>query len=200
MSSQLPDSHPIVVHKDRRLNAPSRPPGSELRVHCWDLAGCSSEQRDNCYAYFLEQNCWDLWALRSLDRKYCCIKEADCRDCRITKLKFSEPSLPVHVPVKASSSEPPQKRPRGRPPIVLPQTCRYFVIEGTAAAQPHGTDVRALIRSLGRDERDVCRCRHRGVHLEWSYVVDVCASRYHAHCVFLEEKTESYSIPAAHRP
>jgi hypothetical protein len=180
------------IRKDRRASlrtaadpaeAAQAQQWADKRVHCWDIQRCDPKLREDCYAYYVGQNCWDLWAARSPERKYCCQKIVDCRNCGITQAKFGGRVLPIYVPVRQS----PITRPQGSP-VYQSATCRYFFIEGLEAIPTDARTIKMLIRSLSREERDAFRCRFRHVHLEWSYVSDICASVHHSQCVFLDDK------------
>lgn len=186
------DERIISVRKDRRAAGAAAPvlaepkrdiAWTEKRVHCWDIQGCDTKTREDCYAFFAGRNCWDIWALRPPERKYCCLRRPDCTTCPIVQAKFSGRTLPVYLPVKRVSV------PRARAvPEYRPITCRYFYVEGLKSIPTDAKAVKMLVRSLSRDERDVFRCRMRHVHLEWSYVADLCATKHHSQCVFLEDK------------
>lgn len=188
----MSDERVISIRKDRRIagskssglvEAQRAPAWSDKRIHCWDIQACDAKKREDCYAYFTGRNCWDIWAVRPLERKYCCLKRPDCSTCPMTLTKFSGRVVPVHVPVKPPSII----RPRGTPEYQS-VACRYFFVEGLVTIPSDPKALKMLVRSMSREERDVFRCRLRHVHLEWSYVADVCASRHHSQCVFLEDK------------
>ncbi|MGQ9675856.1 MAG: hypothetical protein ACUVX1_09335 [Chloroflexota bacterium] len=188
----MADERIISVRKDRRIatvngavpaDAQRERIWTEKRTHCWDIQGCDTKTREDCYAYFVGRNCWDIWAMRPLERKYCCMKRPDCTTCPIVQAKFSGRTLPVYLPVKTGGAP--------RPRLVVdyqPITCRYFYVEGLKTIPSDAKAVKMLVRSLSHDEKDVFRCRLRRVHLEWSYVADLCATRHHSQCVFLEDK------------
>jgi hypothetical protein len=195
----MSDERIIIIKKDFRAErigphgqaqATKDSVWTEKRTHCWDIQNCDSKTRSECYAYFTQQNCWDLWALRPLERKYCCLKIADCRECPITQTKFDAKVLPIHIPVRSACvSVLTPRTDLTRPPSlkVQPSHCQHFYIEGRPSVPADAKSLRTMIRSLSREDRDVFRCQLRHVHLEWSYVTDVCASKNHSQCVFLED-------------
>jgi hypothetical protein len=128
------------------------------------------------------QNCWDLWATRPLERKYCCMKHADCTTCPITQAKFGGKILPVYLPVRPASQDHPKDSARCQN-----TTCRHFCIEGMDLIPSDARRIKMLVRALSREEKDIFRCRLRNVHLEWSYVSDLCASLNHGQCIFLDD-------------
>jgi hypothetical protein len=50
---------------------------------------------------------------------------------------------------------------------------------------PQGRALRQYLRDQLQHDRDAFRCRRRGVHLDASYVVDICVGRPQRDCVFL---------------
>src|SRR5579863_4808532 len=54
--------------------------------HCWEIVREIPGLHFNCeecYAYFVQQDCWTLWALRRPGFKPCCQKKGDCTECAI---------------------------------------------------------------------------------------------------------------------
>jgi len=146
---------------------------SDRRTYCWDITKCDAATKQDCYAYISGRNCWDIWALRSPDRKFCCMKVPDCRHCPVIAAKFKD-VLYVHL----------QTSPLAQPAARRSAVCSYLSID--ESAQGLAGKFTTLAELLKQD-RDVFRCRRRGVHLEANYVSDICASGAHIHCVFLED-------------
>jgi hypothetical protein len=166
-------------HPSRRQPRPLAPAAPvdginwrDRRVYCWNLEpNCTEERRRRCSAYFVDHNCWDLWATEYFPpgRRPCCHpSEEDCGDCSLTVAKFEGPiSLYVAVPsrrnvgITASAGE----------PVVR---CGHFYTQ--KSPQTEGTDVEA---------RQPFKCQRRpGVVLHASYVSEVCNTREHQECVF----------------
>src|SRR5579883_607020 len=54
--------------------------------HCWEIVRDIPGLQFNCeecYAYFVQQDCWTLWALRRPGFKPCCQKKGDCTECAV---------------------------------------------------------------------------------------------------------------------
>ena len=79
----------------------------------------------------------------------------------------------------------------GRPGFGLPNlrrnVCPHFYMTGSRGAIP--IQAPHLLKALIRQDANVSRCQLRGgVHLEQSYVNDVCLSPRFNQCVFYEEE------------
>ena len=147
----------------------------ERRVYCWHLEStCTEERRRRCSAHFVEQNCWDLWALEYFPpgRKPCCHPDTDCAECSVSQAKFGD-SLSVYVAVPSRTSAA-----SSREPNVAPPTCCSFLYSRKDA------------QAVGMDDesRQIFKCQHRsGIVLHSSYVTDVCSTPDHEECAFYEE-------------
>lgn len=149
--------------------------------HCWELVkelpGLRSHC-DECYALYVQQDCWTLWALRDADRKPCCQKRADCSTCPVLLARLTpqdgatiqiQPRMPVRTPLALGRNK---------------KICRYFELQ---TATGHLTDQPdEIVRGL-QSRSGVMRCRLRGVHLDYDYVSDICISQHPEECVFLED-------------
>src|SRR5579871_2480432 len=65
-------ARPMPTAQDRTAGRPR---------HCWEIARQIPGLHFNCeecYAYFVQQDCWTLWALRRPGFKPCCQKKGDC--------------------------------------------------------------------------------------------------------------------------
>jgi hypothetical protein len=91
-----------------------------------------------------------------------------------------------------------RKRPTPPPPIPLPsasskRVCSYLQLyNGTTEVDGEGR-ISAVTRALQLRNADF-RCRLRGVHMDSSYVNDICVSRHVEECVFLEETRPEVKI------
>lgn len=160
---------------------PSRERGAGRARHCWEIIRTLPDVQFNCeecYAYFVQQDCWTLWALRRPGFKPCCQKKGDCAECVVLSERLRptdgeliqiEPSRPVR-PGPSSSK----------------RVCGYLQLyQGLEeVAEDHRTS--SIARALQVRNADL-RCRLRGVHLDIGYVNDVCVSRHVDECVFLDE-------------
>lgn len=166
--------------------------------HCWEIArqipGAASHCEE-CYAYFVQQDCWTLWALRRPGFKPCCQKEADCATCAILVENMRpEPHERLRIAPKAP----------GRPePATTKQICAYLqLFEGGAEVAGEDRPVR-IGRALRVRNADF-RCRLRGVHLDAGYVDDICVSRRVRDCAFLDDVRPEVQVrpvpPAQGRP
>ena len=72
-------------------------------------------------------------------------------------------------------------------PSIRRNVCPHFYVTGTRGAIPiHAPH---LLKALIRQEQNVSRCQLRGgVHMEQSYVNDVCLTPRFNQCVFYEEE------------
>jgi hypothetical protein len=164
----------VVVYRERRSATALATP-DERRQHCWQVANCPETQRQGCYAFYSGQDCWDLWALRPLQRKRCCRKRADCRECSIWQTKFPE-VLALHAPARNGEGLT-SSGPAGKVCPHLASACG-----GALPGDRHALLARAESGGLS-----ALRCNLRGAYLAEDYVIDVCASRQYRDCIFLEE-------------
>lgn len=165
--------------------------------HCWEIVRQVPGLHFNCeecYAYFVQQDCWTLWALRRPGFKPCCQKVGDCAECVVlTERMRPRPNERVEIE---------RARPIRPAPASSKRICTYLQLYNSG--EPVEGDGRnaAVTRAMQMRSADF-RCRLRGVHLDMSYVGDVCVSRHVEDCVFLEEtRPEAHvrELPMAKQP
>ena len=84
-----------------------------------------------------------------------------------------EPSVTAHVPFGL--------------PNLRRNVCQHFYVTGSRGAIP--LQAPHLLKGLLRHESNIARCQLRGgVHLEQSYVTDICLSSRFNQCVFYEDE------------
>jgi hypothetical protein len=90
------------------------------------------------------------------------------------------------LPIGGGSSDPARARAFGLPNLRR-NVCPHFYVTGSRGALPiHAPH---LLKGIVRQDSVVSRCQLRGgVHLEQSYVNDVCLSPRFNQCVFYEEE------------
>ena len=149
--------------------------------HCWEIVRQVPGLHYNCeecYAYFVQQDCWTLWALRRPGFKPCCQKKADCADCVVLTERMR--------PRDDELLEIQRRRPLRPVPNSAKRICSYLQLySGGEMVEGAGRST-AVSRALQMRNADF-RCRLRGVHLDMGYVNDVCVSRHVEECVFLDE-------------
>lgn len=159
--------------------------GAGATRHCWEivqapdntLAGTCEE----CYAYFIGRDCWTLWALREAGHKPCCQKQADCATCPVLLHQIA-PRVDETVQIRARTPlRPPPPRAAGSK-----QVCRYLDPVDVTVSPESDQYLSAVSRAI-QARNSTFRCRLRGVHVDVTYVADVCVSRHVEDCVFLEE-------------
>jgi hypothetical protein len=167
-------------YPNRRQSLPSTPIGPSeginwrnRRVYCWNLEPtCTEERRRRCSAYFIDHNCWDLWATEYFPpgRRPCCHPdESDCSDCAVAAAKFDGP-ISVYVSF-------PSRRGNGGISASSGDSgigCPHFYIQKNANAEGGDPEGRQSLK---------CQ-RRRGVTLHSSYVSEVCNVREYQECVF----------------
>ena len=164
----------IRIYRDRRaVGVPGE--ADERRVYCWMIAECDPAVRANCHAFIVSENCWDFWTIKGAKYRGCCQKRDDCRDCEIVQRKFAGEELPVFVRPTMPAFAPP-----GLPGLII---CDHLHFIGGSI--PQGRALRQFLREQVQDDHDAFRCRRRGVHLDASYVAEICATRACRECVFL---------------
>src|SRR5947209_11240394 len=61
--------------------------------HCWEIIQSDENPLhgtcEECYAYFVQRDCWTLWALRDAGHKPCCQKRDDCAKCPVLLLQVA---------------------------------------------------------------------------------------------------------------
>lgn len=154
--------------------------------HCWEII--QSDDNDlhgtceECYAYFVQRDCWTLWALRDAGHKPCCQKQDDCAKCPVLLHQVApKPEETVQVRVQMPIKPPPQP-----PNTRTKQVCRYLDVIDVPVAPDSDKYLSAVSRAV-QARNSTFRCRLRGVHLDVGYVGDMCVSRHVQECVFLEE-------------
>jgi hypothetical protein len=186
-----PDATPAANARSQGDRAPLRP------RHCWEIVRQVPGLQFNCeecYAYFVQQDCWTLWALRRPGFKPCCQKEGDCTQCVVLTERMR--------PQSNQRMEIERARPIQPTPAPSKRICGYLQLY--SAGEPVEGDGRnaAVTRAMQMRSADF-RCRLRGVHLDMGYVGDVCVSRHVEECVFLEEtrpEVHLRTLPMAKQP
>jgi hypothetical protein len=149
--------------------------------HCWEIVRQVPGLHFNCeecYAYFVQQDCWTLWALRRPGFKPCCQKEGDCTQC-VVLIERMRPQSNQRMEIERA-------RPIRPAPAPSKRICSYLQLySGGQSVEGEGRNA-AVTRAMQMRSADF-RCRLRGVHLDMGYVGDVCVSRHVEECVFLEE-------------
>jgi hypothetical protein len=184
--------------EEARLGAPptargQRDRGSLRPRHCWEIVRQIPGVQYNCeecYAYFVQQDCWTLWALRRPGFKPCCQKKGDCTECVVLTERM-HPQADEQLQIE-------RKRPAPPSPIPLPSSstkrvCSYLQLYNGTTQVEGDARVGAVTRALQLRNADF-RCRLRGVYMDGSYVNDICVSRHIEDCVFLEETRPEVKI------
>lgn len=149
--------------------------------HCWEIVRQVPGLHYNCeecYAYFVQQDCWTLWALRRPGFKPCCQKKADCTECVVLNERM-RPRVDETMEIQ-------RQHPVRPAPGAAKRICSYLQIYSGGESLEGENRTTAISRSLQMRNTDF-RCRLRGVHLDMGYVNDVCVSRHVEECVFLDE-------------
>lgn len=156
------------------------PPAIRTR-HCWEIVRQLPGLHFNCeecYAYFVQQDCWSLWALRRPGFKPCCQKKGDCAECAIL-IERMRPQADQQLEIA--------RRKAARPvPATAKRICSYLQLYSSGELVEGDSRSAQIARALQMRNADF-RCRLRGVHLDMGYVNDVCVSRQVDECVFLDE-------------
>ncbi|HVC82261.1 MAG TPA: hypothetical protein VNL35_17360 [Chloroflexota bacterium] len=149
--------------------------------HCWEIVRQVPGLHFNCeecYAYFVQQDCWTLWALRRPGFKPCCQKVGDCTECVVlTERMRPRPNERLEID---------RARPVRPAPASSKRICTYLQLYSSGEVVEGEGRNAAVTRAMQMRSADF-RCRLRGVHLDMGYVGDVCVSRHVEDCVFLEE-------------
>lgn len=175
-------SGPVVENRGQGVRAPLR------SRHCWEIVRDVPGLHFNCeecYAYFVQQDCWTLWALRRPGFKPCCQKQADCATCAV---------LVERMRPKANETLQIERRRPFRPaPASAKRVCGYlqlYVNGENVEGEQRNAQVSRAMQMRNAD----FRCRLRGVHLDMGYVNDVCVSRHVEECVFLDEERPEVQV------
>lgn len=92
----------------------------------------------------------------------------------------------VAIPIGIEGADAAARRRAFGLPNLRRNVCPHFYLTGARGALP--IQAPHLLKGLARQESSVSRCQVRGgVHLEASYVSDVCLSPRFNQCVFYEE-------------
>jgi hypothetical protein len=106
---------------------------------------------------------------------------------RVVTARTSQPGeRRLGIPIGGGSVDPARTRAFGLPNLRR-NVCPHFYVTGSRGALPiHAPH---LLKGIVRQDSVVSRCQLRGgVHLEQSYVNDVCLSPRFNQCVFYEEE------------
>lgn len=161
--------------------------------HCWEIIQSPSNDLhgtcEECYAYFVQRDCWTLWALREAGHKPCCQKRDDCAKCPVL-LQQVAPTARETVQVRAQMPIRPASIPTGSR---QKQVCRYLDVVDVPVPPDSKQYLSAVSRAV-QARNATFRCRLRGTHLDVGYVGDMCVSRHVEDCVFLEEAHPQMSV------
>ena len=163
--------------------------------HCWEIIQADDNELhghcQECYAHFVQRDCWTLWALREAGQKPCCQKREDCATCPVL-LNQMGPRPTETVRVRAMT---PIKPPPPRPGSAK-QICQYLQAADVTVdlTSPHYA---GAVARAAQTRSSSFRCRLRGVHLDIGYVNDMCVSRHVQECVFLEEMHPEVTVQGA---
>lgn len=153
--------------------------------HCWEIIQSPDNTLtgtcEECYAYFVQRDCWTLWALREAGHKPCCQKQPDCAKCPVLLQQVApKQQETVQIRVRTPVKPPPLRGASSK------QVCRY--LDPVDVTVPPDSDqyLSAVSRAV-QARNSTFRCRLRGVHIDVNYVADMCVSRHVQDCVFLEE-------------
>ena len=105
---------------------------------------------------------------------------------RATATSTTRSARAVAIPIGAEPVDAGARRRAFGLPNLRRNVCPHFYLTGARGALP--IQAPHLLKGLARQESSVSRCQVRGgVHLEASYVNDVCLSPRFNQCVFYEE-------------
>jgi hypothetical protein len=166
--------------------------------HCWEIVQSPDNDLqgncEECYAYFVQRDCWTMWALRDAGHKPCCQKLDDCARCPVL-LHQVAPTPQETVEVRAQTPAKPPVMHSGR----TKQVCRYLDVIDVPVPPESEHYLSAVSRAV-QARSSTFRCRLRGVHLDVGYVGDMCVSRHVQDCVFLEEAHPELTVQAPSQP
>ena len=161
--------------------------------HCWEIVKSSGQlcgTCEECYAYYVQRDCWVLWALREPGYKPCCQKVPDCGSCPVLNERLKpRPGQAIQI----------QARTPSRAPAYVGRTkkvCQYLEVVGVAADAADSGGDEGMIRAL-QARSGVMRCRLRGVRLDHDYMTDVCVSAHPEECVFLDDAQPEVRVTTA---
>lgn len=105
---------------------------------------------------------------------------------RIVATSATRGEQAIAIPITADPADAAARRRAFGLPNLRRNVCPHFYLTGARGALP--IQAPHLLKGLARQESSVSRCQVRGgVHLEASYVSDVCLSPRFNQCVFYEE-------------
>jgi hypothetical protein len=184
------------MHDDRTPRgeapgAPARDRAAGRPRHCWEIVRQIPGLQfscEECYAYFVQQDCWTLWALRRPGFKPCCQKKDDCTECVVLTERMR--------PLASETLQIDAARPLRPMPSSAKRVCSYLqLFNGSEEVEGDNRNL-SIARALQVRNADL-RCRLRGVHLDIGYVNDVCVSRHVDECVFLDETRPEVRVAPA---
>ncbi len=191
------------IEKNSRTLHPDRPAGrvvlpvigrNGVARHCWEIIASPDNNLhgtcEECYAHFVQRDCWTLWALRDAGHKPCCQKLDDCTKCPVLLHQIApRPNEMVQMQAQVPAK---QVQPPGR----AKQVCRYLEVIDLLVSRESTQYLSAVSRAV-QARSSTFRCRLRGVHLDVGYVGDMCVSRHVQDCVFLDEAHPQVSVQRA---
>ena len=105
---------------------------------------------------------------------------------RIAATSATHGGRAIAIPIGTDAADSAARRRAFGLPNLRRNVCPHFYLTGARGALP--IQAPHLLKGLARQESSVSRCQVRGgVHLEASYVSDVCLSPRFNQCVFYEE-------------
>lgn len=160
--------------------------------HCWEIIQSPDNDLhghcEECYANFVQRDCWTLWALREAGHKPCCQKLPDCTKCPVLLQQVApKRDETVRVRVQKPIKPPPPRSANTK------QVCRYLDVVDVPVSPDSEQYISAVSRAVAA-RSSTFRCRLRGVHLDVNYVNDMCVSRHVQDCVFLDEQHPEVTV------
>ncbi len=161
---------------------------SGVARHCWEIIQSPDNDLhgdcEECYAHFVQKDCWTLWALRKAGHKPCCQKKDDCATCPVLLTQVGpkeDETVRIHARPALKEPTPTMMRTGS-----AKQVCGYLEAGDVSVPLESERYISAVSRAI-QTRSSAFRCRLRGVHLDVGYVTDMCVSRHVQDCVFLEE-------------
>src|SRR5438270_7279152 len=130
--------------KQNELSPQGQAERSSVRPrHCWEIVRQVPGLHFNCeecYAYFVQQDCWTLWALRRPGFKPCCQKQDDCTECVVLAERMR--------PVPTDQLEIERTAPVRPTPASAKRMCSYLqIFQGNEEVEGEGKNA-AVARAL----------------------------------------------------